>query len=237
MALSTVTGGTQRRIWGTRETEEDLAASTSTATRTVSVAVDTSGFTGPTATISNFFTMADGHEGQRKFLFYEATGAGGTTASSGDIHIVPTTIANLSSITFREVGEFWIGEFIDGSWRTIERQTTEIGTSTASGAIPVTVDMFRLLRATGTDMAYTLAAGRNGQEMLLTALTGTAVRTVTPAVMHKYTLVQMGNTTTTGATNSRYALLKYMMGAWHIISPINLNTTGTLMDENGVIVS
>ncbi len=231
MSALTIVEGTQLRHWNIFQASGELkSAVTSTTTQTVSVAIDVTEINGPTATIANFYTMADGVEGQMKLIRYGATGAGGTTASAGDVHIVPTNIAPQSSITFRQPNEYWMGQFINGAWRTIDRTTWEFGQTTTSGAIPLTVDHYRLVRATGTDMVFSLANGHNGQEILITALAGTTVRTVTPTNMNAYTSLNMGGSIT------RYSLLKMCAGAWTVISGINVETTGT--DHNaGVYVT
>ena len=241
MAL-TILSGTAIKHWGVfGASDEALGPITGTATQTVSLTHQVTAFTGPTATVTNRYTLAAGVEGQMKLFVYDATGTGGgTTASGGDIQVALATTGLWQTITFREVDEYWLGQYIDGAWRCLSRTTGEWAQTTgatASGAIPLSVDLYRFGKATGTDQVFSLANGYTGQEIFLTALTGTCVRTVTPTNMHKFTSVQMGNTTTTGATGTRSALLKYMAGAWAVVSALNLNTTGTLMDENGVIVT
>ena len=227
----TLSPGDQIRHKGTFQSYATKSAVTTTATQTLTPNVDALYMYGPTATISNFWVMADGDEGQNILIKYVATGAGGTTASSGDVHIVPSNIWPQSSITLRSVDDFWYGTFIDGKWRSQTRSTFENGQSTgatASGAIPLTVDSYRLGKSTGTDQAFTLADGLfTGQELVLTALTGTNPRAVTPATAAGFTTINMGNTTTAGATGKRVAVVKFVNGAWHLVSSYNLDTTTT----------
>ena len=229
--MTSITSGVQVRHRGTWQSVATQGPATGTATQTLTISRDVVDLTGPTATVTNWYTLGDGSEGQELLIRYEATGAGGTTASGGDIHIVPGTSGNLfpeSSITFRKPEDFWLGKFIDGQWVTQRKTTWELGLTTASGAIPLTVDQYRLVRATGTDMVFSLADGAyEGQRLLITAVTGTAVRTVTPTTAYGYTSLNMGNTTTTGATGPTIALLVFMSGAWNIINPVRTLTAAT----------
>ena len=236
--MTSLTSGVQTRHQGVWHSVATQGPATGTATQTLTISRDVVDLTGPTATITNWYTLADGSEGQELCIRYEATGAGGTTASGGDIHIVPVTSGNLfpeSSITFRKPEDYWLGKFIDGQWVTQRKTTWELGLTTASGAIPITVDNYRLVRATGTDMVFSLADGAyEGQRLLVTAVTGTAVRTVTPTTPYGYTSLQMGNVAAAGATGVTLALLQFVAGAWILLSgPVRMNA-GTATDARDV---
>ena len=228
----TLTSGDQIRHRGTFNSYATHSVVTTTATQTLTISKDAAYMYGPTATITNFWALPDGDEGQELLIKYVATGVGGTTASSGDVHILPVS-SNLwpqSSITFRKPDQFWYGKFFNGKWRTLTRSTWEYGGTTASGAIPLTVDEYRLLRATGTDQVFSMADGLfSGQEVTITALTGTTPRTVTPTTMHAYTSVNMGG------LPKRWAVLRWGAGSWQVVSPINLSTTGTDWDATVIV--
>ena len=245
MPISIDSGKQIRRVGGI-QSATTFAQATSSATQTLTIDKDVVEFTaGPTGAFANVYTMGAGNEGQPLSLVYLATGAGGTTASLGDIQVIPTgtatgdLLAPQSSITFRNAGDFWYGQFLGGKWRTISRTTGELGLSTASGAIPLTVDEFRLMRATGTDQTYTLPASGAyaGQRILLTALTGTCIRIVTPAVMRKFTSVLLGDDAGAGGSGKRYAMLEFTGGAWSIVSPINLDASATTCINASAIVT
>ena len=237
-----ITSGKQVRRYGSLLSATTQGPATSTATQTLTIDKDVVEFTGPTATISNWYILPAGDEGQVLSLRYLATGAGGTTASAGDIQVVASGTATgellwpATSITFREVDDFWLGQFIAGKWRTVQRSTWENGNTTASGSIPVTVDAYRLTRATGTDMVFSLADGLfEGQRLLITALSGTAVRTVTPTTANGYTSIQMG--TLAGLAGARAAMLTFSGGAWQIASPIGALGTSTSTDARDLYMT
>ena len=118
----------------------------------------------------------------------------------------------------------------------MQRSTWENGNTTASGSIPVTVDAYRLTRATGTDMVFSLADGLfEGQRLLVTALSGTAVRTVTPTTANGYTSIQMG--TLAGLAGARAAMLTFSGGAWQIASPIGALGTSTSTDARDLYMT
>ena len=233
-----ITAGAQVRKYGGYSAATTVGPATGTATQTMPITSDVVEITGPTATVTNRYTMADGAEGQLLTLTYLATGSGGgTTASGGDVHVVPSNIAPQSSITFRNPDDFWCGQFRGGKWRTQMRTTYELALSTASGAVAVTVDEFRLVRATGSDQAYTLPAGFGGQRLLLTALTGTTIRTVTPAIMRRYTGIRLGDDGAAGGSGIRYAMLEFTAGAWTLVSSLNLDHSATTVINANVIVT
>ena len=70
--------------------------------------------------------------------------------------------------------------------------------------------------------------------MMLRAVTGTTVRTVTPTNFAQYTTLEMG-TVPGGDAVQKYARLLFMHGEWSITSPINLATTGTDHDDRHTI--
>lgn len=227
----TITPGVQVRLRGTAQSTLNVAAVTTTATQTLAITADIVTLNGPTATVSNYRTMADGSEGQEILIVYAATGSGGTTATAGDIHIVPSNLRPQSSITFRKPNQYWLGKFVNGKWQTMERTTFEEARTTASAAIPLTVDAYIMARVTGTDQVFSLADGLfEGQRILLDGLAGSAVRVVTPTTMRRYTSLNMGNAI------ARYAELLWARGAWTLVSAVNLDATGT--DHSaGVIVT
>lgn len=233
----TITGGVQVRRAGTFQSQENLAGVTSTSTQTISLNTDVSTIVGPTATITNFYTLAAGHEGQEKLIIYNTTGTGGgTTASSGDVQIAQSNAAAEGSVTFRQVDQMWFGKYMNGNWHTLARTSFEEGTSSASGAIPLTVDTYVLTGVTGTDQAFTLADGFEGQELTLFSVTGTTVRDVTPSSFREYTTLLMGNEAGLN-TLARWAKLQFARGEWTLMSPASLGSTATDPDTAAWLVS
>jgi hypothetical protein len=57
-------------------------------------------------------TLANGYEGQIKFMFFMTDG-GGTIA------VTPANLRNGNTITFTDVNEGWLGIFYGGEWNTL----------------------------------------------------------------------------------------------------------------------
>lgn len=226
----TITPGVQVRLRGTFQSQENVTAVTTSATQTLPINTDVVTLNGPTATIANRYTMADGAEGQEILLVYAATAAGGTTASEGDIHVVPDNLRPQSSITFRQVDQFCLLKFVNGKWQVLDRNTFEEIRVTASGALPLTVDVARLSRVTGTDLAFTLADGLfEGQRYIIDGPSGTTPRVVTPANFRAFTTLAMGN------SFARYAELVFYRGEWTLTSPLNVSVTATNYDTDKLV--
>jgi hypothetical protein len=227
----TITGGAQVRRGGVFQSAASQSAVTTTATQTLPLITDIVTLDGPTDTITNFWTLADGDEGQEMMLVYNSTGTGGgSTASGGDVHVTPANMAFMNSITFRKPNQYCRLRFMNSNWHVMERTTWEEavdgGDGTASGgAAPVTVDAQVMTRSTGTDQAWTLADGLyEGQEYFLTAIGGTCVRTITPNSMYAHTSLSMDFTSTQG-TIPRWAQLRWLQNGWHLTSPLVLTAT------------
>lgn len=227
----TVNPGTQVRRGGTFQSTESLSAVTSTATQTISLTTPVTEITGSTATVTNYYTLGAGHEGQEKYISYLATAAGGDgTSTGGDVQILATSWRNTSSITFRNAGQWWFGKFLNGAWirmagTTYEEHwassTVDVIDGGASGALPLTVDAIRFNGVTGTDQVYTLADGYEGQRVMLIGPVGTTVRTITPATMNELTSISFGGLTASGNAGTMgdaQAELQFMHGGWTLIS-------------------
>ena len=232
----TIASGKQVRRGGVFQSAASQSAVTTTATQTLSLDEAVLTLDGPTDAISNFWTMADGDEGQEIVLIYNTTGTGGgSTASSGDIHITPANMAVMDSVTFRQVDQYCRLRFMNSNWHILERTTweeaalemstaTDGGTGTG-GAIPVTVDSYQLSRGTGTNIDFTLADGLyEGQMFHLHGQAATTVATVTPNAMTGFTSISLDRTTTQ-AGSAPYAQLRWWQAGWHLTSPLVLTAT------------
>lgn len=232
----TIAGGKQIRTGGVFQSAASQSAVTTTATQTLAFDTDVRTLDGPTDTISNFYTLADGDEGQEVWLIYNTTGTGGgSTASSGDIHVTPANMAVMDSITFRQVDQYCRLKFMNSNWHVLERTTWEEavlemstatdGATASGGAIPLTVDSFQTTRSTGTDILFTLADGLyEGQMFHLHGLAATTPNTVTPNAMTGLTSISLDRTTTQ-AGSAPYAQLRWWQAGWHLTSPLVLTAT------------
>lgn len=235
----TITRGAQVRRSGTFGSTESLSAVTSTATQTVSISTDVTEITGSTATITNYYTLADGTEGQEKVIRYLATAAGGDgTSTGGDVQILSDNWRFTSSATFRSAGQHVRLKFMNGAWERIGGNTREEAWASASGAIPLTVDHVRFNGVTGTDQVYSLADGYEGQRMVMIAPVGTTVRTVTPSNMWHFTSLQFGGAAggAFGGTNSDiFTEMMFTGGSWGLTGPdYRPSSTTTATDSSGI---
>ncbi len=232
----TITGGTQVHNSGVFQSAASQSAVTSTVTQTFPLTHEVVTIDGPTAALSNFWSLADGSEGQDLWIIYNTTGTGGgSTASSGDVHVTPANMAIMDSITFRDVNQYCRLKFMNANWHVMERTTWEEavlemstatdGATASGGAIPLTVDSFQSPRGTGTDILFTLADGLyEGQMFHLHGLAATTPNTVTPANMTGLTSISLDRTTTQ-AGSAPYAQLRWWQAGWHLTSPLVLTAT------------
>ncbi|KKL95346.1 hypothetical protein LCGC14_1855510 [marine sediment metagenome] len=239
----TITGGTQVHTDGVFQSAASQSAVTSTATQTFPLTHDVVTIDGPTTALSNFWTLADGSEGQDLWIIYNTTGTGGgSTASSGDVHIVPSSYQWGSSITFNTPEQYAHLKFMNSNWHLLDHTTYEIAFSTATvgtgnDIIPTEgVDAWFNLRATGTAATYSLGDGAfEGQEMLVGGVQGgsaTADITLTPTSLSGYTSLILGATGpgTHGAVGNKQMPLKWSNANWHMTGPLNLTSTATRVE-------
>ena len=239
----TITGGVQVRRGGVFQSAASQTAVTTTATQTLAFNTDIVTLDGPTATISNFWTLADGDEGQEFWLIYNTTGTGGgTTASSGDVHVVPANYQWGSSITFNSAEQYAHLKFMNSNWRLLDHNTYEIGYATATNAATADIipteglDAWFQTRATGTAATHVLGDGAwEGQEILVAgAIGGTATTGIvlTPNALSGYTSLVLGASGpgTHGAVGDKQMQLKWSNDNWHMMGPLNLTSTATRVE-------
>ncbi len=239
----TITTGVQIRRGGVFQSAASQSAVTTTATQTLTLNTDIVTLDGPTATISNFWTLADGDEGQELWMIYNTTGTGGgSTASSGDVHVVPSSYQWGSSITFNSAEQYSHLKFMNSNWHLLDHTTYEIGYATATNAATADIipteglDAWFQTRATGTAATYALGDGAfEGQQILVAGVQGTSATadiTLTPNALSGYTSLILGATGpgTHGAVGNKQMPLKWSNANWHMMGPLNLTSTATRVE-------
>ena len=134
-------------------------------------------------------TLADGLEGQWKFLKMEVDG--------GDMVVTPANLLDATTLTFSSANDSCLLRFIDGSWSVIDIVGAQLDTDTitvvaTSGAIPLTAKIVFLDTTAGISTA-TLAAGYEGQKILIKMLTDGGDQVLTPASFVDGTTVTFDN--------------------------------------------
>jgi len=147
--------------------------SSETVTATTSVASVATSITYVDTTLGAMaLSLADGTEGQIKKIMM--------TVDGGDCIITPANLAVGATLRLTEVFSSYTLQFSGTSWKVIGREGLAIYTITASGAVPLDIDVLFIDSTSGVQ-ANTLADGYIGQRLTIKMLVDGGDSVLTPA--------------------------------------------------------